>query len=96
MDTPLFTPRQVSFARTGPKLQAVVRNLTPAGVVEFDFIYGDPDLSVELVLPQAAFREFCLENRCLVTAADPAVGRTVLRLVKEGSALVPHLAGAPQ
>ncbi|WP_430985925.1 phenol hydroxylase subunit, partial [Escherichia coli] len=46
---------------------------------------GDPDLTVELVLPIPAFRDFCTENRCLVTAADPAESATVLRMVS-GSA----------
>lgn len=43
-------------------------------LVEFTFIYGDPDLSVELVLPPAAFREFCVENGCHIEIGDPAVG----------------------
>ncbi len=77
------------FSGGRPKLQTVVRNLTDNGVVEFDFIYGDPDLSVELVLPIAAFREFCLENGCLVTTADPAASHAVLRLVKNGASLEP-------
>ena len=29
------------------------------GFVEFDYAVGDPELSVELILPAAAFREFC-------------------------------------
>lgn len=29
------------------------------GFIEFDFAVGDPDLSVELILPAPAFREFC-------------------------------------
>ena len=85
--SPITRPCPVPAGR--PKLQTVVRNVTDNGIVEFDFIYGDPDLSVELVLPIAAFQEFCLENGCLVTAADPAASHAVLRLVKNGAALEP-------
>lgn len=37
--------------------------------VEFDFAIGWPELSVELVLPRAAFEEFCARNA--VTFLDP-------------------------
>lgn len=30
--------------------------------VQFNFIVADPDLSVELVLPYGAFKEFCAAN----------------------------------
>lgn len=33
------------------------------GLVAFDFSIGWPELSVELLLPQAAFDEFCITNR---------------------------------
>lgn len=33
------------------------------GLVAFDFAIGWPELSVELMLPQAAFDEFCSRNR---------------------------------
>lgn len=33
------------------------------GFVEFDFSIGDPDLAVDLILPAAAFEEFCRVNR---------------------------------
>ncbi|SJM50535.1 hypothetical protein FM111_02515 [Brevundimonas diminuta 3F5N] len=92
--SPITRPSPFSSGR--PKLQTVVRNLTDNGIVEFDFIYGDPDLSVELVLPVIAFREFCLENGCLVTAADPAASHVVLRLVKDGPAVAPEPVGASQ
>lgn len=69
-----------------PKLQAVVRNVTAARIVEFDFVYGDPDLTVELVLPASAFRDFCNENGCLVTAADPSIGAEVLAFVSSRAA----------
>jgi len=37
--------------------------------VEFDFAIGWPELSVELVLPRAAFDDFCRRNA--VTFLDP-------------------------
>lgn len=38
--------------------------------VEFEFTVNDRDLTIELVMPFAAFREFCETNRCEVAAAD--------------------------
>lgn len=76
-----------------PKLQAVVTGVTNKQVVQFDFVYGDPDLTVELVLPIPAFRDFCTDNRCLVTAADPAESATVLRMFSGSPAHV-HPVGA--
>ena len=35
----------------------------PNGLVEFEFAIGEPDVFVELVMPQAAFDEFCRSNR---------------------------------
>ena len=34
-----------------------------AGLVAFEFSIGWPELAVDLVLPQAAFDEFCLTHR---------------------------------
>lgn len=34
----------------------------PDGFVEFEFAIGDPALCVELLLPAAAFHEFCLAH----------------------------------
>lgn len=45
------------------------------GLVAFDFSIGWPELSVELMLPRAAFDEFCARNRVIRLAAraeDPA------------------------
>ena len=51
------------------------------GFVEFEFAIGDPALCVELMLPEAAFHEFCLANEVIVLepAADSA-GDWVQRL----------------
>jgi phenol hydroxylase P0 protein len=37
----------------------------PDGFVEFEFAIGDPVLCVELMLPEAAFHEFCLANEVI-------------------------------
>lgn len=34
----------------------------PDGFVEFDFSLGDPDLYVELIMPQDMFSTFCESN----------------------------------
>lgn len=36
-----------------------VRDVTENNLVEFDFAIGEPDLFVELILPESAFDEFC-------------------------------------
>lgn len=41
------------------------RTTRPDGFVEFDFAIGDPELSVELMLPRAAFDEFCRVNHVI-------------------------------
>ena len=45
-----------------------------AGFVEFEFAIGDPALCVELMLPAAAFADFCRAND--VAMLDPAAGNT--------------------
>ncbi len=35
------------------------------GLVAFDFAIGWPELSVELLLPRAAFDEFCAKNKVI-------------------------------
>ena len=35
------------------------------GLIEFEFAVGDPDVAAELVMPKAAFEEFCAANRRL-------------------------------
>lgn len=48
-----------------PKLTKYVRvrSEPDARFVEFDFAIGDPSLFVELVMPPAAFADFCSRNR---------------------------------
>lgn len=43
-----------------------VTGATPNGFVEFEFSIGDPSLCVALVLPEAAFREFCGANAVIL------------------------------
>lgn len=49
-----------------------LRKIRGDGFVEFDFAIGEPDLSVELILPSAAFHEFCRANH--VTHIAPIEG----------------------
>ena len=45
------------------------------GLVEFEFSMGWPELAVELMLPEAAFAEFCRTHQVQMltdAAADPA------------------------
>ena len=53
----------------------------PDGFIEFEFAIGDPALCVELMLPEAAFHEFCLANAVIVLdPATPGQGDWVARL----------------
>lgn len=44
----------------------------PSGLVEFEFAVGEPALAVELVMPKAAFDEFCTSNQ-VEFIADPVL-----------------------
>lgn len=60
---------QHSQAAFDPSLRFVrLRKVRDDGFVEFDFAIGEPDLSVELILPAEAFREFCRANRVIPIA----------------------------
>ncbi len=53
------------------KFVRVMRTL-PNGLIEFEFAVGDPDVAAELVMPKAAFNEFCQANQVeLLTDAKP-------------------------
>ena len=42
------------------------------GFVEFEFAIGEPEIFVEMILPRAAFAEFCANNRVeLLSPRDP-------------------------
>jgi phenol/toluene 2-monooxygenase (NADH) P0/A0 len=49
---------ECSLPETPPKYVRVLDRRTD-GLVSFEFAIGWPDLSVELLLPDAAFTEFC-------------------------------------
>lgn len=49
-----------------------VRNRTSRGLVEFDFSIGDPDLYVEMAMPEENFREFCLRYAVRYVTAEEA------------------------
>ncbi len=40
-----------------------VRQVRPDGLVCFEFAIGWPELFVDLMLPQAAFDDFCVQNQ---------------------------------
>lgn len=47
-----------------PKRKFVrVNELRADGFIEFDFAIGEPELFVEMILPAAAFDEFCAANK---------------------------------
>ncbi len=53
----------------------------PDGFIEFAFAIGDPALCVELMLPEAAFHEFCLANEVIMLEpARPGQGDWVARM----------------
>ncbi len=54
------------------KFVRVLRTL-PNGLIEFEFAVGDPDVAAELVMPKAAFDEFCARNQVelLTEAVQP-------------------------
>jgi phenol hydroxylase P0 protein len=58
-----------------PSLRFVrLRHVRTDGFVEFEFAIGEPELFVELVLPVAAFHEFCRANH--VIQITPLEGAT--------------------
>lgn len=38
----------------------------PDGFVEFEFAIGEPELCVELMLPESTFHEFCIAHEVIV------------------------------
>ena len=64
------------------------RHVRADGFVAFDFAIGEPDLSVELVLPQAAFIAFCDAQQ--VTWITEAQGAALDLARRRWSELVGH------
>jgi phenol hydroxylase P0 protein len=42
------------------------------GLIEFDFAIGEPEIYIELILPFAAFEEFCSHNNVSHLTAEEA------------------------
>jgi phenol hydroxylase P0 protein len=63
-----------------------VQRTTEEGFVEFEFFVADKDLYVDLVLPVAAFNEFCSSNAvCFLDpgtepSADDGAGALLTRI----------------
>ena len=59
---------------------------TQNGFVEFEFFISDADLCIELILPEAAFKEFCINNHIVVEESISSVSKEphngLLKLVK--------------
>lgn len=53
------------FSSITQKRYVRVREVRKEGFVEFDFSIDDPQLYVELILPEQAFWEFCTSNRVI-------------------------------
>jgi len=49
-----------------------VQRVTETGFVEFAFGIGSPDLMVDLILPRAAFKEFCRTNNVVDLTPEQA------------------------
>jgi len=54
------------------KRYARIRRVVNDKFIEFDFAIGDPSLYVELVLPKAAFEDFCSDNQVEMMTEEQA------------------------
>lgn len=48
-----------------------VRNIRADGLVEFDFAISAPEIFVELIMPEIAFRDFCTTNNVTDVTGEP-------------------------
>lgn len=48
--------------------------------VEFEFTVGDPDLTVELIMPRDAFEEFCRDNHATLLPMDEDIAKAYEQL----------------
>jgi phenol/toluene 2-monooxygenase (NADH) P0/A0 len=69
-----MTSDSISSELSATQLPRFVRilNRTAGGLVQFEFSVGWPELSAELVLPQAAFDEFCTTNAVQILDGEAA------------------------
>jgi phenol/toluene 2-monooxygenase (NADH) P0/A0 len=65
-DSPPPEPEGFDLTRCFVRFRALNKN----GFVEFDFAIGDPSLSVELVMKQADYAQFCETNHALVLGIE--------------------------
>ncbi|RMF09079.1 MAG: phenol hydroxylase [Alphaproteobacteria bacterium] len=59
---------------------ARITGVRRATYVEFDFTVGDEQLTVELIMPYPAFREFCEHNRIRLLPSSSEVERQMQQL----------------
>ena len=64
-----MTKKTGTFSLTRKYVRILGR--THTGHVEFSFAIGEPDLMVELILPEAAFKEFCDANHVIFLTDNP-------------------------
>ncbi|BDB26387.1 hypothetical protein Tamer19_27060 [Cupriavidus sp. TA19] len=57
-----MTPSSVPLFEATPRYVRV-EGRTPEGFVQFAFSVADPDLNVELIMPEPMFEAFCCVNR---------------------------------
>lgn len=67
----------------------------PPDFVEFEFSLGDADLSLCLVLPAPAFREFCHDRAATVVAASPPATSVIADGTREPPQTCPPAGTAP-
>lgn len=65
-----------------------VTNVRRDRFVEFQFLWGGPDLFIDLVLPYPAFTEFCADNKTVALPADTQAQQALDRLKKGGTGTV--------
>ncbi|NQV22610.1 MAG: phenol hydroxylase [Rhodospirillales bacterium] len=63
-----------------------VTNVRRDRFVEFQFLWGGPGLSIDLVLPYPAFTEFCADNKAVILPADAQAQQALDRLEKRNAA----------
>ncbi|MCE1186804.1 MAG: phenol hydroxylase subunit [Rhodocyclales bacterium] len=49
------------------------RSSGPVALVEFEFSVGEPALAVELIMPEAAFAQFCADNQVIFLDTAPTL-----------------------
>jgi phenol hydroxylase P0 protein len=48
-----------------------VMDIRGSGMIEFEFSVGEPEMAVELIMPEAAFAEFCQHNQVTFLGDPP-------------------------